>query len=190
MIENPKNIDEMHGILAKYFVSTTSKIELAGFDSQGRVDMPGNLIMISIPPNKKLPLQFGYVDGSFNASGSPLVSLEGSPHTVQGDFNCSNTSITTLDGAPNHVDGDFFCYAYDPLESMNGAPSYVGGEFWIKWSKNLPILRLLQYKKVDLAFAPDEVQEIIQKYLGTGKKGMLGAAAELTKAGFRDNARW
>jgi hypothetical protein len=189
MIENPKNINEMHEILSRYFVSSTSHINLAGFDSQGRVDMPGSLIMHSLPENKKFPLQFGVVEGRFLARNMDLVSLEGAPHTVIGDFNCSHTSITTLDGAPNHVDGDFFCYNV-PLESLDGAPSYVGGEFWVKWTESLPILRLLQYKKVDLEFAPDKVKEIVKKYLGTSKRGMLGAGVELTRAGFKANARW
>jgi hypothetical protein len=38
--------------------------------------------------------------------------------------------------------------------------------------------------------APQPVSDIIHKYLGQGKAGALKAAAELIKAGYKDNARW
>jgi hypothetical protein len=36
----------------------------------------------------------------------------------------------------------------------------------------------------------EPVNSIMNKYLGQGKPGAIKCAAELIKAGFKDNARW
>jgi hypothetical protein len=38
--------------------------------------------------------------------------------------------------------------------------------------------------------APTPIVEILNKYVGQGKSGAIKCAAELIKAGFKDNARW
>jgi hypothetical protein len=97
--------------------------------------------------------------------------------------------LTSLKGAPDHV-GRWFSCRDNPLNSLEGAPAHVDRMFYVSFLDDLPLLRLLEYDQFSLRDAPDLVQDIMNKYAGTGKKGMLGAAVELTKAGFKANARW
>jgi hypothetical protein len=129
------------------------------------------------------------VGGNFWCDKNRLTTLDGAPASVGDDFWCYDNSLKSLDGAPNSVGGDFYCRR-NSLTALEGAPSSVGGKFYVDYNTSLPLLRLLQYNKIDIEDAPQVVNQIINKYAGTGKRGMLGAAAELTKAGFRDNARW
>jgi hypothetical protein len=131
----------------------------------------------------------GHVGRSFNCRFNQLTTLEGAPGHVGGDFDCNGNQLTTLEGAPGHVGGRFFCHN-NQLITLDDAPGHVGGEFWVDYQPSLPLLRLLQYPKVTIRNCPPVVNSIIAKYAGTGKRGMLGAGVELTKAGFKANARW
>jgi hypothetical protein len=146
----------------------------------------------------------------FICSWNHLVNLNGSPQTVGGSFKCDNNRLTDLEGAPVSVSKAFDCsynrltslkggpssvgYWYDAtgntLESLEGAPLEVKEEFYCTWHEQLPVLRTLLYQNSFISGVPRTVNQILRKYKGTGKKGSLGAAVELTKAGFKDNARW
>jgi hypothetical protein len=132
----------------------------------GVVDVAGDARLKTL--TSQLPVRFGHVSGNFYCSYNSLTSLDGAPRSVGGNFMCHNNSLTTLDGAP----------------------ASVGGKFYVDYNTSLPLLRLLQYKATMIYDAPSVAKQILHKYAGTSKRGMLGAAAELTKAGLRDNARW
>jgi hypothetical protein len=117
---------------------------------------------------KQMPVKFGHVDGSFDCSVNNLSNLENAPVYVGKHFSCQFNRLINLDGAPSHV----------------------GKIFRLDYSLDLPLLRLLQYQNPDVLDAPDSVTKILEKYAGTGKKGMLGAGVELTRAGYKGNARW
>jgi hypothetical protein len=129
------------------------------------------------------------VGGGFDCSNNQLTTLEGAPGHVGGGFYCNSNSLTTLGHAPNSVGGHFWCN-FNHLATLEGAPRSVGGKFWVDYYRELPLLRVLQYNQIDIRDAPDAVRSILHKYAGTGKRGMLGAGVELTRAGFKDNARW
>jgi hypothetical protein len=179
----------------------------------GTVNVEGNVEILT--RLQRLPVKFGKVSDAFLAQEVGLTSLEGFPHTVGGvcyvyrnrlrslegapnkvgrSFSCHNNMLTNLIGAPQGVGGDFRCHS-NPLESLDGAPSVLTGEgfpaeFDVTYSDRLPLLRLLQYPSFHIGAVPAAVEQILIKYAGTGKKGMLGAGVELTRAGYKANARW
>jgi hypothetical protein len=135
-----------------------------------------------------LPVKFAEVDDDFLCARCDLTTLEGSPEIVGGQFLCGGNLLTDLKGAPSRV--GYFNAVNNPLTSLDGAPDSVGSVFAINYNPQLPLLRVLQYKYIKLWDAPPEVDQILLKYAGTGKRGLLGAGVELTKAGLKANARW
>lgn len=150
------------------------------------------------------------VGGNFKVEGNDLTSLQGGPTHVGKNYNVSNNKLTSLAGAPQHVLGNFKCYQNNlqdltggpvrveggmicdgnELTSLAGAPEHVGGTFKIDYKLNLPLLKLCLYKNFILSMKLDQVQEILVKYAGSGRPGALMAAAELIRAGYKENARW
>jgi hypothetical protein len=199
------DVEQIKQILAKHF-EIDGQISID--HNTGTVDVDGDVYLKT--QTSQLPVQFGRVSRNFYCSNKRLFSLEGAPNSVGGNFscynnqletlegapssvggsfNCSNNQLETLDGAPNSVGGSFYC-DNNQLGSLDGAPSSVGREFWVDYSQSLPLLKLLQYKELDISGAPAVVTEILLKYAGTGKKNILLATRELVKAGFKENARW
>ena len=130
-----------------------------------------------------------HVGGSFYCFNNQLTSLAGAPDHVGGYFDCGVNDITSLEGAPARVGRDFICYE-NKLTSLEGLPAQVGGSFVCTYSKSLPVLRLMVYPTVHIYDAPPQLNDIINKYKGQGKPGALKAAAELIRAGYKENARW
>jgi len=151
------------------------------------------------------------VGGSFSCSSNQLITLEGAPQTVGGSFNCYNNKLTTLEGAPQTVGGGFYCFR-NQLTTLAGAPQTVGDVFncsdtplatlegipiklkllQLSYSPNLPLLRTLYAQEVE--FLPKlrdpAVLEILNRYAGEGKRGVIRCQKELIAAGFEGNARW
>jgi hypothetical protein len=204
------DVDKIKGLIEDHFhIHGLFSVDSA----TGTVDVDGHVEVI--PKRTKLPVKFGKVSGGFLAQEVGLTSLEGFPHTVGGvcyvyrnnlrslkgapnkvgrSFSCHNNLLTDLKGAPQIVGSDFRCHT-NPLNSLEGAPNSLTGEgmpaeFDVTYSSYLPLLRLLQYTSFHIGAVPATVEQILLKYAGTGKKGMLGAAVELTKAGYKANARW
>jgi hypothetical protein len=152
------------------------------------------------------------VTGDFNCFNNQLTSLEGAPKSVGGHFNCSNNQLTSLIngpisvggfdccynqltsliGAPKSVGGYFDCN-YNQLISLEGAPTTVGGTFYCSWSKDLPLLRLVTYKEIEIkVFKNQQVNKIINNYCGQKplKKAILDCQKYLIENGYVGNARW
>ena len=140
---------------------------------------------------KKLPVRFDKMDGDFTIWQSQLITLEGCPRYVEGDFMITGSqNLTSLEGGPKIVNGDYYCTEI-AFTSMDGAPEHVGQVFSITYTRQLPLLRLLQYKGLDVLVAPAEVRQILNTYAGTSNPGdILTCASELTEAGFDGNAEW
>jgi hypothetical protein len=85
--------------------------------------------VILIKKVKKLPVQFGHVDGNFSCSNNQLTSLAGCPNEVGGYFDCSNNQLISLEGAPKSVSGGYFDCHDNQLISLEGAPKSVSGYF-------------------------------------------------------------
>lgn len=155
-----------------------------------------------------------YVGGGFWCNNNKLTTLEGGPKQVIGDYICIENELTSLLGAPERV-GSFSCsynllksfvggpkkiisnfFGYNnPTESLNGLPTEIGYSLQVQYSPTLPLLGILSIqhlKSVRLRSGGQsggQIEDIINKYLGSGRQGALRCAAELSKAGFKGNAR-
>jgi hypothetical protein len=132
----------------------------------GVVNIAGSIHMYGLAG--EIPVQFGRVDEEFTIGECDLESLKGAPIYVGGGFGCWDNPLKNLDHSPDHIEG----------------------RFTVSWRADLPLLRTLVAKEGVFIDAPKPVYDILNKYVGTGKKGSLAAAVELTKAGFKGNARW
>ena len=143
--------------------------------------------------NKLKTLQHApvHVTGDFSCSANKLTSLEHAPSQVGGSFKCDENKLSSLKGAPHTVGGDFVC-DLNPLISLEGLPKQVRAITYISYSRKLPLLRLLMHDHVSWTNngPPRAVVNIMQKYALTAKAGAIKAAAELIKAGYKENARW
>jgi hypothetical protein len=139
---------------------------------------------------RKLPVQFGHIDGNFSCSNNQLISLEGAPKSVSGNFSCYDNKLTSLAGCPTEVSGYFDCHNNNQLISLAGAPKSVGGSFYLTWSKDLPLLRLVRYQNVQTFNG--RVNEIIRKYCNHKpvKEAILLCQKDLIDNGFIGNASW
>jgi hypothetical protein len=158
------NVRKINQLLDKHFVITGTY----DIDSDGRVNVDGNVRLRSDIRVKEMPVKFGQVSMFFS---------------------CNANNLVTLVGSPLHVGQEFACYDNPFLNSLDGAPT-TAGEFICGYKPTLPLLRLLQYKNLRLLMAPEVVKQILYKYAGTGKKNILMATRELVKAGYKENAKW
>jgi hypothetical protein len=138
-----------------------------------------------------LPVKFHTVQGSFIANQYGLTSLTGFPTRVEGDLLLDGNELKDLVGAPAWVGGRLDVQ-YNPLTSLVGFPHHVVHHVMIHYSAHLPLLRLLNAHGgiYLMGGRPSAVSMILQKYTGEGKPGAIRAAAELIKAGYKENARW
>jgi hypothetical protein len=119
----------------------------------------------------KLPVKFGTVGGHFACFNNQLTSLQGAPSSVNGTFSCDNNKLTSLEGIHKLIkklNGGFFCYN-NPITS--------GG------------IGLLLIEGLTEIHADHPAFEIIKRYLGQGKKGLLRCQDELIEAGYEEFAR-
>jgi hypothetical protein len=163
----------------------------------------------------KLPVSFGTVTGNFWCIRAKLLTLKGAPRTVGRDFWCYENDLKSLAGAPDHVGGeldvrfcslknfvgapahvggDFFARR-NPVESLDGLPDHIPGELDFDYAPNLHMLRSLVAHKVDVPNDYDDprvnqLNQILNRHAGKGRSGAIACAAELIRAGFRENARW
>lgn len=203
--------DHIQKLLTNFF-KYTGDVEI---QEDGSVNISGDVTMIHAPTNGQIPIKFGIVDGDFRAENKRLTSLRNAPDSCHNLY-VSNNRITSLDYCPVYLntlnvetnrltsfehapDQVHTIFAFgNPLTSLEGLPE---SEYHINitYREQLPLLRLVDADSVHIGrpeggyarlkpFEP--VNSIINKYLGQGKAGALKAAAELIKAGFRDNARW
>ena len=73
-------------------------------DNNGLIDVEGSVYLPITEKMKKIPFDFG---------------------TVNGSFHCNNLGLTTLEGAPNKVGESFICHSNN-LTSFNGCPKKIG----------------------------------------------------------------
>lgn len=183
--------------------------------TSGKVSVQGSVTLRSLKVSQ-LPVKFHKVMGHFKCQNNTLTTLAGAPDYVGSWFECSNNRLTSLAHGPQHVGGSyvatsnlltnllgaptkvgmsFFC-RNNPLISLTGAPEQIAidkdfvHKFECDYHAQLPLLRLLNYETISLLRAPRPVNVILKRYLGQGKQGAIKCAAELVKAGYKDNARW
>jgi hypothetical protein len=112
-----------------------------------------------------------------------------------GSYACSHNFLKNFEGAPTQFTGYFVGVGQmgEGITSVSGLPPDAR-QVDITYQKQLPMLKLLKQKSVhvrqSLTANLHPITEIIEKYAGEGKPGAIRAAAEMIKAGYKDNARW
>jgi hypothetical protein len=157
----------------------------------GVVNVQGDVILMQRV--KHLPVQFGTVSGTFDCSENMLASLQGSPSHVGKTFSCYDNSLNSLEGGPTHVGGVFNCQQNNLFVNLVGAPQFIGSDCWFDYHDKLPLLRWLVVKGSVLSGTwPLSVIRIMNdtRFKGNGKAVAIACAVELTRAGFKGNARW
>lgn len=158
----------------------------------------GHNVGISGSQIKDLSHAPNQVGGSFSAYRCKnLTSLQGAPRWVGKDFLVYDCKLTSLKGAPLRVGGVFDATG-NPLENYDHVPEGCS-EVRLPYLPHAPMLKLLVYPKLHFEYMDPlnkwlqnvpPVNEIMNKYAGQGKVGALKCAAELIKAGYKENARW
>lgn len=93
---------------------------------------------------KRIPLQFGSIEGDFDIGNNQLVSLEGSPKVVMGSFSVKNNQLKSLEFCPQKVQG-YFIISNNQIKDFKYSPSEISGA--IICIKN-PLESLLELKSV------------------------------------------
>jgi hypothetical protein len=147
--------------------------------------------LIRIPSMGRLPVKFERVGGAFIVNRMGLTSLEGSPKEIDAGFFAGDNNLENLLHAPIQVPGHF-SITNNPLTSLEGWPEKGVNQCTLTYSDHLPLLRCLQTTdQIHVVnYPPPQINEILNRHKDSGKAGALKAAAELIRAGFRENARW
>lgn len=199
----------------KYF-TTTGKVSIIG--GVVSVNGSCNIKSVRSDDDKltSLPVKFDVIDNNFSCGFHKLSNLDGAPNVVGGEFWVPGNQLRDLTGGPTKVHGDYRCQLNRDMSSLKGVakeiggnldvygcniktfdylPEYIGGFIQLSYNQHLPMLKLILIEGLkEVRFDPihdrgRQVQTILTNNLGKGKGGMLAAAAELIKAGFRGNAR-
>ena len=156
-----------------------------------------------------------YKGGDFDIYKKKRDSLAGCPQHITGVFNCGENNLTSLVGGPQRVDGDYGCSA-NQLTDLVGCASHISGKLFFS---NNDITSLVGIHKIikscrETFFNVHEIKEggiglllikdlttissnwsliepfeIIEKYLGTGTKGMMECRSELISRGYDEYAK-
>jgi hypothetical protein len=169
-------------------------------DDLGIINVNGDVLAREEFPGPHLPLQFGVIKGDMDLQFQPhLKDLQGAPSEVGGTFRVRAENLTHLTGAPHKVNGTCKISSMH-LQSLEHLPEHVW-QMRLTITHTLPLLRLTE-KSYPVTWAYPVAQggsndprnsaatAIIAKYMDTGKAGALKAAAELIRAGCKENARW
>jgi hypothetical protein len=190
MVDKASSLQEAKQILRDY--APTLARDSISLDSENRVDISGDIDLRRLfgrRSHKTLPLVFGKITGNFQAVDLGLTTLEGSPYWIERSFDVRNNKLTTLKGGPSWV-GLAYYARYNPLTDLDGLASHIGSSVSFDYTKDLPLLRTLVAQKIWPSPDQVELEKILVKYAGQGKRAMFDCQKELEDAGFEGNARW
>ena len=78
----------------------------------------------------------------------------------------------------------------NPLTDLDGLASHIGSTVSFDYTKDLPLLRTLVAQKIWPNPDQVELEKILVKYAGQGKRGIFDCQKELEDEGFEGNAKW
>lgn len=168
------NETEIRSLVDKHFQIHKGYVIVS---DQGHVDvlqLPGaprcTVTLFTRLPDGELPVQFGVIEGDFIVVNRNVKTFKKFPRIIEGYLDTSmNTNLR-----------QFYDFDIDVIQ----------GTWYTDYRESQHLLKMLIAHDIFLNSAPDQVDKIMNKYAGSGKKGALACAAELVKAGFKDNARW
>lgn len=124
----------------------------------------------------ELPIRFATVNGYFDASCTPIASIQGFPHTINGSFTCNNTKIVSLSGIDKvikRIDGRIIC----------SHPTHMLGLLLIEGVKEITI----SSNGMTHGKEWTNLSKIMNKHLMT--RDILAAQDELIDVGYIEQAR-
>ena len=130
----------------------------------------------------------------FEEEERSILSVMGKqPMHFNGHFSCSIKKLTSLKGAPSSVSGYFSCYN-NKLTSLHNIHKQIKKIYryanFIRNPIKSHVLGLLLIKGVtEVKLDNKQVEEILNRYLGKGRAGMLMAQEELIEAGLEEFAQ-
>ena len=144
------------------------------------------------------------IEGDMNCSTNyELTSLVGSPKLIHGSFFCeNNVRLHSLLGCPMVIGGDFIAINTS-FDTWRDAPRFVGGRLILDYHEDTHLLGILTIKGIkkvifvdineytENVYIPIEtaLSDILSRYIGQGRPGMLPCANEMLKVGYGSNAR-
>lgn len=133
------------------------------------------------------------VGGIFCCDNNKLTSLVGCPKKIGGYFDCTHNKITSLEGIPTSIRGNCYCYDNEltNLKDIHKMITTIRGHFFCNHnlitSHVLGLLMISELTKV--VCDNDGWGNILNRYLGKGRKGMLDCQNELIEAGYEEYAQ-
>lgn len=152
------------------------------------------------------------VDSHFDCENNQLTSLEGAPTKINGYFDCSYNKLTSLKGCPATKVQNFWCQM-NVLTSLEGAPSEINGDFHCENNRLTSfkdIHKIIKSINGDFNCNDNQIKShvlgllltgtnfivsetkwafILNKYIGTGRNGLIDAQNELIEAGLEEFAQ-
>lgn len=139
-----------------------------------------------------------FVGQDFDAGDNHLLTSLSCAHTTVGrDLDVQKCNLTSLDNCAQ-VDGGIWVKGNPHLTNIRGMPDCK--HLFIDYHPRLGLLPALKVPEINVIkishhfpqdpHAGNKLTDILHKYAGTGKSGMLNCALELKHAGFVENARW
>ena len=132
---------------------------------------------------------------------------------IHGTYTIDDQGVVNVQGDVDHtakqvklyvtfgsVSGHFSSY-WRGLKNLKGVPTHIGDSITITYYPGMPVLRCLAAERqISLQATVSKhpgysterynINKILDKYVGRGRVGALACAAELIRAGYRENARW
>lgn len=141
-----------------------------------------------------------HVGGNFRCGRNRLTSLQHAPQHVSGVFNCTSNLLTSFVHITPNLTNKIYA-EQNPFTDLTHVPIHAEMVV-ITYSPHTPLLRLISCEGgIKINHYGDlsgnvkleqvtQIEAILRKHAHTGKAGALKAAAELIRAGFKENARW
>ena len=133
------------------------------------------------------------VHADFFCGNNKLTSLTNCPRTVGGLFHCVNNELTALENFHTSVGDDFTCSG-NKIKTLHNVHKMFGSIKGMFIANECPItshvlglILIPDLKRVVLD--AEEVADIVNRHLGTGRVGLIACQRELTAAGYKDFAQ-
>jgi hypothetical protein len=129
-----------------------------------------------------------------NRADCQLATLEGLPEIIPGDLIANHTKIQNLLHCPKSVES-LNIENCNRLENLDNLPIHIApkdnkiNQITISWNKDLPMMRLFFYDRVEIRHAPLAFMSIWNRYHPHGLSYALPCIPELIRAGFANNAK-
>lgn len=148
--------------------------------------------------DRQLPVEFETAGGGFRIAASDITTLQGCPRSVKGTFFVQSHLLDDLTGGPRQVGDEYIIKNGFDLLSLQGLARDIGsGIVEFNLHPRMGVLSLFNSHNITTpimnsitpGFTIAEMSRIVRRYISKGIAGMMPCAAELIKAGFRDNAK-